>query len=543
MDESLFEDKKKSVVRDFVWEGILSDWRHTDASALEEDLQLEADVVIIGTGSGGGTAAEILTQAGLQVVLIEEGPLKTSKDFNMDENEAYTHLYQESGARTTKDMGIKIFQGRMVGGGTGVNWTTSFRTPEPTLRYWTEAFDLKGFTPEEMQPWFDLVEKRYNINYWKIPPNENNSTIVRGCSKLGIPYGIIRRNVRGCQNLGYCGVGCPVNAKQSTLITTVAGALRAGATLISRARADTFELNNGKVEALNCRAMNTKGTAPSGRKVRVLARHFVLSAGAIASPAILLRTDNKILDPHGLVGKRTFLHPACASLARMPNLVNGEYGAPQSVYSDHFIESRLDNARIGYKLEAAPMQPMFMTSVLEGHGQTHAELMKMRPHLTITIALMRDGFHPESPGGAVYLKDDGSPGLDYPITPYVWDGILDALLNLAEIQFAAGAKFVLPVHRDAERYTSRQQAKEAINQLPMAILKMKVLSAHVMGGCRMGEDPTTSVVNSMGRHHEVENLSVFDASTFPTSIAANPMESIHGMVAKQATALAKEMAA
>ena len=78
-------------------------WKVIDASRLDHDLTIEADVVIVGTGAGGGTTAEVLTAAGLTVVLVEEGPLKTAADFRMRESDAYPDLYQESAARKTRD--------------------------------------------------------------------------------------------------------------------------------------------------------------------------------------------------------------------------------------------------------------------------------------------------------------------------------------------------------------------------------------------------------------------------------------------------------
>jgi choline dehydrogenase-like flavoprotein len=267
----------------------------------------------------------------------------------------------------------------------------------------------------------------------------------------------------------------------------------------------------------------------------------VLAAGAIGSPAILLRSAEKSLNPHGLVGARTFLHPVNISGAIMPFQVNGEYGAPQTSYSDHYVETRLDNKKPGFKLECPPLQPMLMATALEGHGKIHAEIMKQRPFLQVLISLQRDGFHPESTGGKVYLKSDGNPGLDYHVSNYVWEGIRDSFLAMAEIQFAAGAKAVAPVHRDAGIYSSLKEVKQVIAELPMEILKARLFSAHVMGGCPMGEDSAKSVVNSNGRHHEVENLSVFDGSVFPTSIAANPMESIFAVTAKFSVNLTKNM--
>jgi choline dehydrogenase-like flavoprotein len=109
---------------------------------------------------------------------------------------------------------------------------------------------------------------------------------------------------------------------------------------------------------------------------------------------------------------------------------------------------------------------------------------------------------------------------------------------MAEIQYAAGAKVVMPLHEDAKPYRNWADARRAIESLPMQTLRTRVASAHVMGGCAMGRDERRSVIRSDGRHHQIENLWVFDGSAFPTSIGANPQLSIYGMVARNATRLA-----
>lgn len=119
-------------VPDLFAEGLARGWKTYNGSRLDDDLELEADVVVVGTGAGGGTTAEILSAAGLKVLLVEEGPLKTSSDFKMQEADAYPELYQEGIGRMSKDGAITILQGRAVGGTTLINWTSSFRTPEPT---------------------------------------------------------------------------------------------------------------------------------------------------------------------------------------------------------------------------------------------------------------------------------------------------------------------------------------------------------------------------------------------------------------------------
>ncbi|MBO6277093.1 MAG: GMC family oxidoreductase N-terminal domain-containing protein, partial [Pseudomonas sp.] len=202
-------------VPDLFREGLARGWKAYDGSRLDSDLTLEADVAIIGSGAGGGTTAEILSNAGYKVLLIEEGPLKTSSDFKLLEGEAYASLYQEGVGRMSKDGAISILQGRAVGGTTLVNWTSSFRTPAQTLEHWAREHAVEGHSEAAMAPWFEQMEQRLGVAPWLIPPNANNEVIRNGCEKLGYSWHVIPRNVRGCWNLGYCGMGCPTNAKQS----------------------------------------------------------------------------------------------------------------------------------------------------------------------------------------------------------------------------------------------------------------------------------------------------------------------------------------
>ncbi|MEO6835677.1 MAG: GMC family oxidoreductase [Candidatus Tumulicola sp.] len=519
--------------------GLKRGWAVHDASKLERDLHLEADVAIVGTGAGGGTAAEILSAAGLRVVMIEEGPLRSSSDFHMLEREAYPQLYQESAARQTEDKAITILQGRAVGGSTTVNWTSSFRTPVATLAHWRDRYGLAEFTPELLGPWFERMERRLDILAWALPPNENNAVLRRGAAKLGIPTAVVPRNVKGCANLGYCGLGCPTNAKQSMLVTTIPAALDRGAVLVHHARAERFSLRGDNVSGLVCSALDAGDQANSGRAVTVTAKAYVAAAGGIGTPALLLRS--RVPNPHRRLGTRTFLHPVVLTAAEMPEVVNAFAGAPQSVYSDHFLSTQALDGPVGFKLEVPPVHPLLMSVTMPGFGATGARLMADLPHTQVIIALMRDGFHDQSQGGSVELKHDRAPALRYPITEYVWDGMRRAFLTMAEIQFAAGANTVLPVHESARPYASWNEAREAIAALPMEILLTRVVSAHVMGGCAMGTDGRTSVVGGNGRHHVLGNLYVFDGSIFPTSLGVNPQLSIYAIVARMANALAQAL--
>ncbi|NWD06771.1 GMC family oxidoreductase [Pseudomonas gingeri] len=526
-------------VPDLFREGLARGWKTYNGAQLDHDLNLEADVAIIGSGAGGGTTAEILSAAGYKVLLIEEGPLKTSSDFKMLEDEAYASLYQEGIGRMSKDGAITILQGRAVGGTTLINWTSSFRTPEPTLEHWAREHNVKGHSTAEMAPWFEKMEQRLGVAPWLVPPNANNDVLRNGCEKLDYSWKVIPRNVRGCWNLGYCGMGCPTNAKQSMMVTTIPATLEKGGELLYLARADRLLLDGDRITGLQCLGMDARCVTPNGRKINVRARHYVLAGGGINSPALLLRS--KAPDPHERLGKRTFLHLVNFSAGQFSEVINPFYGAPQSIYSDHFQWLDGTTGHMSYKLEVPPLQPALASTLLGGFGPQSALRMEQLPHTHVMLALMRDGFHPDSPGGNVELRGDDTPVLDYQVSPYAWDGLRRAFHSMAEIQFAAGAKSVLPLHADADYVNSLAKARELIDGLSLELYRTRLGSAHVMGGCAMGEDPKTAVADSLGRHHQLRNLSIHDGSLFPTSIGANPQLSVYGLTAQLATALAERL--
>jgi choline dehydrogenase-like flavoprotein len=278
-------------------------------------------------------------------------------------------------------------------------------------------------------------------------------------------------------------------------------------------------------------------SGPAGTTIS--ARHYVLAAGAINSPAVLLRSDAP--DPHGRLGERTFLHPVVMSAALMAQKVEGWQGAPQTIYTDHFLETQAIDGPIGFKLEAPPMHPVIFASSVVGFGEQQAQLLRGFPNTHVLLALLRDGFHPGAPGGKVKLRGDGSAVLDYPLTDFVMEGARRAMLAMAEIQFAAGARQVLPVHELAQPYTSWAQARQTIEALPMKPLLTKVVSAHVMGGCAASGIETLGVTQPDGVHWQLDNLSIHDGSIFPTSIGANPQLSIYGITNRLAQGLAKRL--
>lgn len=511
-----------------------------DGSTLERDLVLEGDVAIVGTGAGGAITAEILAGAGLRVLLVEEGAYRKPEDFPLREVPSLARLYREGGAIPSRDGALSVVQGRTVGGSTTVNWTSSFRTPPPALHHWREHHGLQGLSPDDLAPWFEAIEERLHISPWE-EHNRNNELLARGAQALGWNYGAIKRNVHECAGHGFCGLGCPVGAKQSMDRTAIPDALTNGGVLVTRVRAERLELDTNRVVGIEGLALDGLGVRTTGKRVQLRAPSVVVAGGAINSPALLMRSG--VPDPYRRLGKRTFLQTHNYSLSFMPEAIDPFYGAPQSIYTDQFTWRDGVAGRAGFNMEVVGAQPVVSMNFWRGMGSEMTTFARRLRHLHILVSQIRDGFHPDSQGGEVKLRSDGSAVLDYPINDYIWDGVRSSYLAMAECQFAAGAESVHPACSDARTYRSWPEARAAIAALPLRSPNVFLNSTHPLGGCAMGGDPHTSVVAADGRHHQVENLLVIDGSVFPTSLGVNPCLSIYALAARNASLLAERIAA
>ncbi len=492
-----------------------------EGQTLEGVVRFDCDILVIGSGPGGAVAAATLQAAGKKVLILEEGGYFTEQRFRMHESDAYVHLYQDGAQRVTKDLSVALYQGRAVGGSSVVNWTTCFRLRKRVHEHWLKVHHIAGFSEADLRTHYTAVEERLGVHkVARSDLNRNNALLLEGCEKLGFEVDTLSRNVRGCARTGYCGLGCPIGAKQSMRKTYLQDALHSGATLISRARVDRLEYRSGRALGAQANFLDALGTNMTGATLEVRANRIIVAAGALGSPALLLRSG---IDLDGKVGERTFIHPTVALVGQHKDPVHPYYGAPQTVASEHFVER---GGEVGFLLEAAPLQPSFFATGISGYGEAHRSKMESLAHSQAILGIHIDGFRADEKGGRVMLGPQGTPVLHYSPEVPVLRAFADAHKEIARVLFAAGAQQVFTGHDPALRLRNAGDI-EKLQNMSYNANRVFVASAHLMGGCRMGKGGV--VDDELLRVSGYENLHVIDGSVFPTSLGVNPQLTIYAL--------------
>jgi choline dehydrogenase-like flavoprotein len=478
------------------------------------DLVESADVCVIGSGAGGAVAAAELAEGGRSVVVLEQGPHWTARDFSQREEQMLPRLFEEGGLRQTRDGAIQILQGRSVGGSTVHNLCYCLRTPDPILRLWREEHGLVGLTPEALEPSFRRVERGLGVKPIREDEvNELNRLVRRGAEKLGYSGFVTRHNREGCVKSGYCLLGCSYDAKQSMLITYVPRASAAGARIFAGARVERIEAQGGRATRVLGHAIEPDGT-PRG-SFEIAARAIVLAAGAINSPDLLLRSG--LANGSGQVGENLHLHPAVAATGFFDHEIHAYRGIPQSYYIDEFIDLERD-PRSGVVLMPIIAFPVMSAATTPGFGRAHSAWMRQYARSAGLLVLLHD----RSAGRVRSGQTQARPLIDYSLEASDAERIAEGLVHCAEVLFAAGARQVLIPYRPEPLLLERGDDLAQIARRGAAQGTLASASVHPQSTCRMGADPGRSVVGAWGECHEVEGLFVADMSVFPTSLGAPP---------------------
>jgi choline dehydrogenase-like flavoprotein len=478
----------------------------------ECDVHEEADVAIVGSGPCGAVAAKELTDAGLRVVLIEEGPPFTPADFELDGGLSMARTMREGGLRTTLGTVLPTMQAICLGGGSLVNSAICVRAPDFVLERWCSDFELAQTRRADLDPHYDAVGEFLGIA--TTPENvlgPRNLLFKQGCDALGIASEPIARNVRGCRGSGECFTGCRSRAKQSMDLSYVPAALRGGAKVLTSVRVERVIVEGRRASGLVGRVV-APFTGRASHRVHVRAGRVLLAAGCMATPVLLQKSGN-LANRSGQVGENLQFHPGVAMLGVFPQLVHPQFGATQGYQSLAFL-------REGFKLETLWAPPAVLAVRMPGAGLLLKHRLSLAPHSAVWDAIASCN---RSLGRVRARRRGLDPRLSWSLHPEDVPILGQALYTLARIFFAAGARLVIPgVHGVAEELHSLEEAE---------VLRTRVFRAtdFVTGGnhafctTRMHGDPAKGVVDEFGRCHDVEGLYVVDTGIFPQCPSVNPM--------------------
>ncbi|MCA9527700.1 MAG: GMC family oxidoreductase, partial [Myxococcales bacterium] len=473
------------------------------------DLFITADVVVVGSGAGGATVAATLAEAGLRVVVLEEGDWFPTREYSASVPSMLSKLMRAGGA--TAMMGrspVPYLEGKCVGGTTVVNGGMCWRTPERVLHEWVSERGLPELSPRGLERHFEEVETTIHARYQDEGSQGGvNDAFKRGADALGWKLSRNKRNQKHCVGSNDCVTGCPSGAKQSTQYSWLPRFFNAGGLLYTRCRVKQIVTERGR--ATGVRGVLADPWQP--RRFTVNARAVVLACGAIQTPLLLQR--NKIGRECGHVGRHFTIHPNIKMSARFSSPVENLQGTHQAWQCIEFRDE-------GILLAPGAIPLAFMSAIFPEFGPRLAERMRDARYIATGGILVDD--HSE---GRIRALPFGVPWIQYDVTDADQAKFVRAAALMAELYFAAGAEEVYTPFHHLPVIATPDDIKR-LYQRPPRVEDTEYFTAHLMGTCRMHGHARGGVVGPDGQAWDLPGLYLADASVLPGTIGVNPQVTI-----------------
>ena len=494
---------------------------------------IEADVCIVGSGSGGSVVAAVLAARGLDVVVLEAAGYYNESDFTQLELPAYQQMFWRGGPTPTADGNVSLVAGTTLGGGTTINWTNCLRTRPWVREQWAEH-GLGDVGESAFDRHLDAVLERISANDQCSDLNGTQERLREGTEALGWSFETIVRNTDrdkySPETAAYLGFGDQSGSKQSADRTWLADAQEHEARFLTFTRATRVLVEGGRAAGVEAVWQPPDGR---GAKVTVRAPRVVVACGSLESPALLLRSG--IGGP--AVGHNLRLHPS--------SVVGGAYGAdqeawwgaPQAGLCDEFADT---GDGYGFLIETAQYAPGLIGSATPWiSAADHKQRMEEFRFTANFISLTRD-----RGAGQVSIDANGESVPMYAVTDELdLENLKKGIEAQIRLHEAAGAHMIGPLAEGAPTWRRGDDLEAfigGVKRIPFRAGGYKLFSAHQMGSCRMGDDPQTSVAGPWGELHDTKGVWIGDASAFPTSSGTNPMVSIMALAHRTAEAIAED---
>lgn len=498
----------------------------------------EIDYLIVGSGPAGSVLAHELRRGGKRVVLIERGPLTAPGAM---ETRLVDELKENGGTRSSTDGAMFIRNGNAVGGGSLVNVDLCFAPTLPSIKFKIDQWRAEGriaaddFTPQELEKAYAWVKAAIGTRILSESEiNPNNRTLYDGAKALGLTPKLYDLNTYPPGKSPY-----PVTDKRSSATELVFKALNDAQNPLSllpdaEVRRVIFDGARARgVELVVRKPFDVSGViadpnrlaiAP-GTTLTIRAKTVILSAGALGSPAILLRSGVK----NDQIGRGVVTHASMPTLGLFDKTIDALSGTQASVFVDDKLISD------GFALEAMSAEPLYAALMSPGPALHSFEMLQSYRNLAGFGTMLVDT---PSPANRVFLDSNGEPQVDYTLSDADKVRFRRGIATAVRAMFHAGAtKVFLPTTEDILGssdgvlrpviLTDIKQADLVERNLKFIPNRSIITSAHMQATNKMGAGAATSVVSREFKVWGTEGLYVVDGSVFPTSIGANPMQSIY----------------
>jgi choline dehydrogenase-like flavoprotein len=514
--------------------------------SLDKPLEVDADVVVVGSGASGAVVATELAASGQRVLVLEEGPHLPAETLGlMRPSETMRRGWREAGMAFAIGEGnsplINVAMGRCVGGSSVMTGGVCFRTPEHVLSEWVSEHGLADLSPQRMAPYFEEVERRIHVETVPVELRSRSTVLFdEGAARLGYRLAPNQRNTRGCCGCARCNFGCPHGAKLSVDLSYLPRAVAAGARIVSGCLVEKVLFRGEQAVGVSGQVLQAPGEkrAPR-RRFTVRAQRVVLAAGAWHTPQILWSSG--LGDGLPALGQNLTLHPSFRVMARFDDPVLGWRGALQSAHSKSF-----EHERITLMSVFVPLGVLLAT--LPGIGAEHVRHAELAPHLAMFGGMVHDDamgkVHPRASLRGFFGRLGGrEPLVTYRMSSRDRAAVSRLLRVLGETYLAAGAtEIFLPILGGAARlgvstgpyggFDADGFSRLDLDSIPAQ--KLECASQHPLGTCRMGQSRDNAVVDERGQVFGLRELFIVDSGILPSSLGVNPQVSVMAMATRLA---------
>jgi choline dehydrogenase-like flavoprotein len=462
--------------------------------------QMEADVLIVGSGAGGAITGALLAEAGLDVLVVEEGDWVDQGSVTPFSLDQMSRQYRAGGVTVALGLpSVAYTEGRCAGGGTEVNSGLYKRPPHDVMERWRADYSIRDFDLDELDAISDEVEKDLSVGLLPGAATPASEAMRRGAAALGWAHGEIPRWMSYAPN----GTG----HRQSMTRTYLPRLAAAGGRLVTGCKVDHLELRGGVTTAAAI-------TLADGRRGRIRFRDVFVCGGAIQTPALLQRSRIR-----GVIGQTLAVHPTVKLAARFADAVNVPDDVPV-----HQVKEFAPDLSFG----GSASHPGLVALALSDHWEAFKRALPDWQNISVYYAAITS----EGRGKVRAVRGMRDPVVTYALTHRDRELLRSGLGRLALLMLEAGADAVYPSFRGAP--IVRNRATLGQMQTSFKASKASVMTVHLCSTVPMGDDSRRCGAGSFGLVHGTRNVYVNDASLLPTAPGVNPQATVMAFAVRNA---------